>query len=69
MQYRPPNANLDTGCHTLGTMGVTPIGGRPWPTLLAIQLVRWRVSLLTGGILNVVCWSPNYAMQIHVLEI
>ena len=29
---------------------------------------RWRVSLLTGGMTNVLCWSPNYAMQINVLS-
>ena len=38
----------------------THLGGRTWLTSLAVQLVRWLVSLLTVGILNVFCWAPNY---------
>ena len=68
MQYRPPNANVDSG--------------RIGPTLLAIQLVRCRVStvvfmstciaiviiigtlMLTVGRINVLCWSPNYDIRL-----
>ena len=40
----------------LETMGVdTFLAGRTWPTLLAIQLVRWHVSLMTVGIINLFC--------------
>ena len=59
MQYRPPNANLDNGYQTMYI--VTGDNGYRhllviayWPTLLAIQLVRLRVSLLTVGILNII---------------
>ena len=41
----------------------------PCRRLLAIQSVRWRVSFLTLGIINVFCWPPNYAMQLNVLSI
>ena len=59
MQYRPPNANLDNSHQTMYI--VTGDNGcrhllviAYWPTLLAIQLVRLRVSLLTVGILNII---------------
>ena len=46
MQYRPPNANLDSGCQTVyivtGHNGLqTLLVGRTWPTLLVIRLVHW----------------------------
>ena len=48
MQYRPPNANLDSGCQTVyivtGDNGLhlqTLLVGRTWSTLLVIRLVHW----------------------------
>ena len=46
MQYRPPNANLDSGCQTVyivtGDNGLqTLLAGRTWSTLFVIRLVHW----------------------------
>ena len=46
----------------------TPHGGRTLPTLVDIQRVRWRVSLLAVGKINLLCWSAIHTMQIHVLS-
>ena len=71
MQYRQPHVNnIDGGRQTvcllpMVTMGVENVWGYTWSALLAIQLVRCRVV----GLINVFCWSPNYAiMHINVGE-
>ena len=65
-QYRPPNANLESGSQTVSIVSgewrhLLVGGGRTWPT--------WRVSLLTVGMINVFHWSSNCAMQINALSI
>ena len=75
MQYRPPNANLDSGCQTvyivtgyngLQTLLVGAPGRRCWSYDWFIG-----VSLLTvaRGIINTLCCSPNYAMQIMQINV
>ena len=77
MQYRPPNANLDSGCQTVyivtGDNGLqTLLVGRTWPTLLVIRLVHlcFFVDCGTGHNKHIVMLTKlRYSvMQINVLS-
>ena len=73
MQYRPSNANLDSGCQRVsiitGDNGCRHLFVVALADFLGHPIGALACLFVDCGIINVFCWSPNYAMQINELPI